>query len=401
MALRALRIAMIAACPFPCERGTPVRILRLAEALAERGHELHVVTYHLGDALDQSPLKVHRIRDFPSYDRREAGPTLQKLLLLDPVLTKLTERVVAEQEIDLIHAHHAEGLLAGRRAARRSDRPLVFDAHTLLGSELPFYAPPLTRRLSAAIGRWFDARLPGMADHVITVSHEVAHGFRQIAGAADDRVTVVPNGVEIDRFDAAAADQADAPDGAGVNGSSPVIIFTGNLAAYQGIDDLLHAFAIVHAHRPEARLRIVTQDRFDAHRRLASRLGIADAIDVVRGGFELVPGELVRADIAVNPRTIGEGLPQKLLNYMAAARPIVSFAGSARHLEHGETGWIVPDEGPRALADGILHLLEHPQLAAALGRAARVYVKAEMSWPCAAERCERVYETVLRRRGRG
>ena len=42
-----MRIAIVAACPFPLPRGTPVRILRMAEALADRGHEVHVVTYHL------------------------------------------------------------------------------------------------------------------------------------------------------------------------------------------------------------------------------------------------------------------------------------------------------------------------------------------------------------------
>jgi hypothetical protein len=40
----ALRIAMIAACPFPLGRGTPIRIQRQAETLAARGHEVHVVT---------------------------------------------------------------------------------------------------------------------------------------------------------------------------------------------------------------------------------------------------------------------------------------------------------------------------------------------------------------------
>ena len=43
-----LTIAMVAACPFPAPRGTPIRALRLAEALAARGHRVHVVTYHYG-----------------------------------------------------------------------------------------------------------------------------------------------------------------------------------------------------------------------------------------------------------------------------------------------------------------------------------------------------------------
>ena len=46
--MRRYRVAMLAACPFPAARGTPIRILRIAEELARRGHDVDVVTYHLG-----------------------------------------------------------------------------------------------------------------------------------------------------------------------------------------------------------------------------------------------------------------------------------------------------------------------------------------------------------------
>ena len=59
----ALKIAIVAACPFPLPRGTPVRILRMAEALAEPGHEVHVVSYHLGSGPVHPALQVHRTRN--------------------------------------------------------------------------------------------------------------------------------------------------------------------------------------------------------------------------------------------------------------------------------------------------------------------------------------------------
>ncbi|HET6798440.1 MAG TPA: hypothetical protein VFH40_14870, partial [Gemmatimonadales bacterium] len=81
-----LRIAMIAACPFPWPRGTPIRIHRIAEAVARRGHHVHVVTYHLGQDLADPPFVMHRIRDVPGYRRTDPGPTLRKLFQLDPML---------------------------------------------------------------------------------------------------------------------------------------------------------------------------------------------------------------------------------------------------------------------------------------------------------------------------
>src|SRR5687768_10251915 len=46
-----LKTCVLAACPFPANHGTPGSIRELAEATAERGHEMHIVTYHFGDDL--------------------------------------------------------------------------------------------------------------------------------------------------------------------------------------------------------------------------------------------------------------------------------------------------------------------------------------------------------------
>src|SRR5690606_22032159 len=76
-----LRIAMIAACPFPYPRGTPIRIFRMAEALGLRGHAVHVVTYHIGQSIGDAPIYVHRIPRVPGYRRAAPGPTYAKLFV--------------------------------------------------------------------------------------------------------------------------------------------------------------------------------------------------------------------------------------------------------------------------------------------------------------------------------
>ena len=97
----------------------------------------------------------------------------------------------------------------------------------------------------------------------------------------------------------------------------------------------------------------------------------------------------------VNPRTECAGLPVKLLNYMAASKPVVSFAAAAPGVEHRRTGWLVADADATAFAEGILTLLDDPELADALGREARRYVEANCRWPAIAERVQAVYERLL------
>src|SRR4029077_9647123 len=108
------------------------------------------------------------------------------------------------------------------------------------------------------------------------------------------------------------------------------VAFAGNLSAYQGVDLLLRAFSIVRRQLDDVRLMILTDSDFAKYVPLAESLGIHASIDVHNPGYLRLPTYLQSADILLNPRPACDGIPQKLLNYMAAGRPIVSFAGSAK-----------------------------------------------------------------------
>ena len=383
---RPLRIAMIAACPFPYPRGTPIRIFRMAEALERRGHEVHVVTYHLGQETDGVRFHIHRIPEVRSYRHFAPGPTYGKLLLLNPMLIRVLSKLLRDYQIDIIHAHHYEGLLVAKARRSASAPPVIFDAHTLLAAELPFYTVGLGTRAKRYIGQLFDRYLPGRAAHVVAVTDTIRNRLVELGAVLPEKVSVVTNGVETSIFDAAHAVQR--------NGSRTVI-FAGNLARYQGIELLLDAFRVICERRSDVRLRIVTESAFDEYEEIAQSLGIREYIDLVAAPFKQLPAHLLGADIAVNPRTDGEGIPQKVMNYMAAARPIVSFEGSAAHLRHDETAWLVSDGDTTAFAEAILYLLDHPEAAARLGAAARQQIDRELSWDRTAEKMEAVYARVL------
>lgn len=384
--MKRYRIAMIAACPFPAARGTPIRIQRIADELARRGHDVDVITYHMGSGVVQPAYRTHRIANVRTYQKESPGPSLQKLLILDPLLALKALRLARACPYDVIHAHHVEGLLAALPARRITQAPLVFDAHTLLESELPYYRLGVPRRLLGWLGGRIDAWLPACADHVIAVSEQIRVAMVDRAGLQKDSVSLIPNGVESQFFgQQGAATPA-------VENSVPRVVFSGNLAAYQGIDLLLEAFGRAVRQRPDLRLRILTSDSFETYEGRARNLGIRDKIDIRQVALVDLPGELSAATVAVNPRVACDGLPQKLLNYMAAGCPIVSFAGSARHLEHERTAWIVADGDVESFANGIVRLAGDRRLASDLGEHAREFVRARMSWGHAATRIEQVYD---------
>lgn len=382
---------MIAACPFPFPRGTPIRIYRMAEALSQRGHEVHVVTYHLGEGVKNIPFKIHRIPDIKTYKNFAPGPTYQKLFLLDPLLTVKLFRVLKKYKIDLIHAHHYEGLLISSFVRKWTRHPLIYDAHTLMAPELPFYGLGLTNKLKRNIGLYFDRHVPQLADHVITVTEELRDKIIKNTGIAPENVTASINGVEIKHFDVKKQNKIVPEE------SVKKLIFTGNLASYQGIDLLLSSFSEVIKCRKGVRLQLVSDSPFDDYVALARRLKVTEFIDIIPSDIDRLPEYLADADIALNPRVKCDGIPQKLLNYMAAGKPIVTFKGSAKIIEHEKTGWIVDDEDISGFANAILSLLNNSEYAQKIGSNAKKYVKQNNSWEKTAEKVEKVYGVLSNR----
>jgi len=387
---RRFSIAMVAACPLPHPRGTPIRIFRMAAALARQGHDVHVVTYHLGEPVSDIPFTLHRIANVPTYRKVSPGPTYQKLAVLDTLLWVKLAKILRTRQFDVIHAHHFEGFLVARYAPKPRPTPIVFDIHTLLESELPFYHLGLLGRTKKRLGRALDRRLPRKADHLIAVTEDIRDKLVNDHHLDAGRIAVIGNGVDLDHF---ATGAANGPVRAG-NGSAAgdqTVIFTGNLAAYQGIDHLLDAFRLVVDARPGARLRIVSDGKFSAYAGRIDKLRLGNHIDLIEADFARLPAEIAGAAVAVNPRCECDGLPQKLLNYLAVGAPVVSFTGSAKNLIHGESAWVVPNRDIRAFADGILKLLDDRALAARLGENARRYARDNFSWDAVAQRITEVY----------
>lgn len=384
-AAEVLSVAIVAACPFPMRRGTPLRIEHLARALVEMGHRVEVFTYHLGDVTEALPFAVHRIRGAAFYRKTKPGPDPVKLGVLDPLLAALARGRIVSGGFDVIHAHHYEGVLAAAPAARRAGVPLVYDAHTMLESELPTY-DWLGRGIVRRIGRGLDGWIPRLADHVVTVTDDIRDALIERHGFAPERITTIVNGVELTHFasgirrDPAWADR---------------IIYTGTMAGYQGVDLLLRAFAEVRRARPKTRLQLATQGDFTPFEGLARELGVRDALELVPDRFPELPQRLADAAVAALPRVHCHGIPQKLLNYMAAGSAVVAFAGSAKVVSPGLDGLVVPNDDVSGFARALLQVLDDPALGSRLGAAARAKVEQGYTWSRAASACAQLYRRLI------
>ena len=404
---------MVAACPFPSLRGSQALIREMSEALATKGHEVHVVTYPSAQHLAPvERMSIHRVRRLPFIGSAPPPVGWQKAIL-DLALVWVLWRVVRRHRIDVIHAHNVEAPLVAYFVRLISGVPVVYHAHNALVDELPFYFERnSTRNLGRRVGGWLDRRVAVWSDHTIALSTRLG-AYLAVRGAAG-KTTVIPPAVSPvairESMRGPISNRPGSPRGRRSSTSAqrwaPVqptagepacIAYAGNLDQYQNLQCLLEAFERVCAAEPRARLLLLLHPASGARigrrvRELAARPGVSVRTVRTHGA---VTRELRRADVLVCPRTSWSGFPIKTLNYMATGRPIVQARSSAHPLTDGVSALLFDDDDPGALAKSILRILRDPDLGERLGRASRDLVGREYAWPAVLSRVEKVYAALV------
>jgi glycosyltransferase involved in cell wall biosynthesis len=231
-----------------------------------------------------------------------------------------------------------------------------------------------------------------LATHATAVSATVAETVVAL-GMPRERITVIPNGVDAARFAGVGAGRDPAGNG------TPVVGSVGCLAARKDYGTLLQALARLAGEGRAFRAVLVGDgpERVPLERQAAA-LGLAERVaflgerpDVER----LLPGMDV---FVLSSRE--EGIPNALLEAMAAGRPSVATAvgGTPEVLDDGETGWLVPAGDPEALARALGEALGDPREAARRGAAARQAVEDRMGIDAMVRRYQTFYREVTAER---
>jgi glycosyltransferase involved in cell wall biosynthesis len=351
-----LRILFLAPQPFFEVRGTPLAVLALLRALSRLGHRIDLYSYPQGEDVPVPGVAHERSLRLP-VGRVRAGASLAKLALDGPFLLGAVWRLFTRR-YDVVHAvEEAAHLIAP--FARLRGTPLVVDVDSSIPEQLR--ESGFARRgplLWAATA--LEQHALENAAVVVTVCGSLTEGVRRQVPAA--RVFQVEDPPLVD---------ATPPDPARVEAlrqrlgldRAPVVLYTGNFEAYQGVGLLVDAAALV----PEARFVFVGGEpaEIDAMRRRS------------RGQCAFVgkqpPADLALwlalCDVVVSPRSRGSNTPFKIYTYLASGKPLVA----TRILTHtqllDDTLAVLVEPTPEGLAAGVRQVLGDP--AGALARAAR------------------------------
>lgn len=310
---------------------------------------------------------------------------------------RVVARLVRQRGFDVVQGHWVvpNGLVAGAFGGRRPGPRVAVGLH---GSDV-FLAE---RRGVRAAVRW----ALGRTDVLTGCSPELVERVCAL-GFPRERAHVIPYGVDVGTFrpveeaseperEAAAAwrRRLGVPDGA------PLVLTVGRMASKKGFDILLAALPELLAREPQTHWVLAgAGDRLEEWRRTAEAM--AGGVRVCFPGVVLrdaLPDLYRAADLFVLPavhdaRGNVDGLPNVILEAMASGLAVVAsgISGIPLAVADGETGSLVPERDPAALAAALAALLADPDRLRALGRAGRRRAVAELTWDSVARRYRQAY----------
>jgi glycosyltransferase involved in cell wall biosynthesis len=373
-----MRILMIAPEPFFEPRGTPFSEFHRIKALTTLGHQVDLVTYPFGSDVTMPGLRVFRCLRPPLVRRARIGPSLAKVPL-DALLTLTAIRRAFAGGYDAVHSHE-EGGLIGVVLAAILRVPHLYDMHSSLPQQLTNFAftgSAVIRKVFEGIERL----MIGRSRVVIVICPALEETVRAID--PDARIVLIENAP-------GGSDAPPTPDQAqavrhqfNLAPDTPLVLYTGTFEAYQGLDLLFAAMALVRARRPDARL-LLAGGKPDQIARARVQAADAGAGPVTLFAGERPAGEmpayLAASDVLVSPRSRGTNTPLKIYQYLRSGKPIVA----TRLLTHTQVldddTAILTGASAAELAAGIVAAIADPAGAAAVAARARTLAETKYSY---------------------
>jgi glycosyltransferase involved in cell wall biosynthesis len=381
---------MIAPTPYFSDRGCHVRIFEEARALTNLGHEVCIVTYHLGR--DMPGVRVVRTPHIPWYNKLEAGPSWHKPYL-DILLLWKSLAEARSFHPHLIHAHLHEGALIGSVLKFLLRIPLLFDYQGSLTGESLNHGFFKKKSLLTNIFTWCERYIDRRADFIITSSDQGRQELVRDWGTPSERVTNLIDGVDTEVFHPYS--QSESRRELGIPDNVKLVVYLGLFNRYQGIDLLLEAIALIKAKYSEVRFLLMGFPD-EEYRRKAKEIGIDDVVVFTgRIRYERAAFLLSAGDIAVSPKLAQTEANGKIFNYMACGLPTVAFDSNINREILGDTGIYVAHGNTSALADAIVTSLYDSEGMMLLSQRVRDRAINVHSWNTRSRQLELLYRALL------
>jgi len=291
---------------------------------------------------------------------------------------------------DIVHTHSSKTGILGRLAAHAARVPTI--VHTVHG----YAFPGESRRAIKAIFKFLEKRAGRVTDRMIVLNDTDASIARDLLGVPDRRLALLPNGVDVDTYAPATAEQRQSVRQSAFGIGSPdhlIVGMVGRLWLQKNPQCFVRAAIRVAAQRPNASFFMIGDGEF--RRELEVMIqgsGHADRIRIL--GWRSDVPELLRAlDVMVLPSR-WEGMPLAILEAMSSAVPVIAsdIPGNHHLVDDGGDGRLFPLDDDEALAKALIDLIDDPAKRARFSARARAKVMARYTLASRMDKITAIYD---------
>ena len=388
----------------PGLRGGSIHQWELVNTLLKSNNEIHIICQKPEKISNKNNLHFHFIPGFES-------------LLLIPFLTVISFMKVLyislKYKVDVIHDRGyifgGSGTFAGW--ILRKKRILQVDDNWIVAYKVASGEKGLikTNSVMEKIAKYYLRLMFSATNKICTVSGSLADSLSKEYDINREKFEIVPNGADTERFNSN-IDGSEIRKEFKISKSTPVVTFVGEIAKWQGIDDIINAVPLVIKKYPHIKFLIVggyynnpTKIAFKYHLdKLVEKHDIKE--NVIFAGiqpYDKIPSILSASDICLAPfseegkeHTYGFS-PLKIFEYMASGKSIITTNLSwIREIVDESNAIIIPPNDSNALAKEINSLIDNPNHAIQLGKNARKKASQKYSWGSISEKLMNVYSKI-------
>lgn len=390
---RLLRVLLVAPQPFYEDRGTPIAVRQVVEALGVLGYSTDLLTYPIGRNIDLPGTTIVRAPNPLGMRRVRIGFSTRKLIL-DAALTGALAARLRRIRYDVIHAVE-EAAFPAVFLGRRIGVPVLYDMQSSLPDQLRnhlLFRHPLVQYGLHRCQRWLLER----ADMVVASSGLAEQVMREVPSVSM-REWHFPSSRRAVSLDSV----QDLREDLRIPHHARVVLYSGTFEPYQGLSELLAALpAVVRAVGSVVLVLVGGSGPGCAElRRQAAALDLSRWVRVrERQPRDELPRFLALAQVVVSPRAYGGNAPLKVFDYLAAGKPIVASNPSCHRALLAEDRALLVPHTPADLARAITAVLSDPALAARLSAGALAFAESRLHTAGFVQAVGELYEELLGRK---
>ncbi len=316
-----MKILMLAPEPYFQSRGTPISVCFRLKALSSLGHEVDLMTYHIGEDRTFKNVRIMRIADLFSIRNIKIGPSWAKIPLDFLLFLKALFQLIRKR-YDMIISHE-EAALLGVLLSKMWGLPHIYDMHSSLPQQLENFDFSKSKLMRSLFNR-IEGFILKHSHSVIVICKDL---YNQLERAGYEK-----KGVLLENFldfepPSLSEEEVMVRRTKICSSEDKIVLYTGNFQAYQGIELLLEAVSRVRSKKVVFLLVGGTRSAVERIKRKAKQLGVLQKVHLTgQVDPSEIPFYIRLADVLVSPRLSGTNTPLKIYSYLKSGKPLVATA---------------------------------------------------------------------------